>query len=723
MSTISITFKYLGGDTTGGTTVFYEGNLYALTGTVTIPFEDRYLMKVTGADREAQTALSFADTFVANFKDLIPGLRREISGNTVRLTADTGTFTSAVQSGNLYTITSAVDDVFDLAWNVREVESQGNCTTLRYSIDFAVGGAQPYRVTLLNNGNSVLAESWDGQTPIIFDAQRGFRTRILLRDFNGDEIVEEFTTAYRLQPQDFDVQVRSFVNSSDVIVQQNVFREGTFTEDEPITFSLVGFNTPVEDVVDWQQSNVFAGIIPGVYKLYVKDKYGCYSQWAISVIVNEFDPIPQEEDEARIYFSVSELNSLSFKTEVEFNNENRKNFKTTLSFEEAVRLPHQAIFRFLEGENIQTQFKSSYPFHAITLYKCDGTSEAIPYTMIQENIGIFERVDAIAFAIDQGTTDERIGIYFDGGNVYDPVTEEVIGLSPYFQNLPEWAVSGDIIEVESSTTSYGARTITAGRQAALFDQDRNTLYFEVDGVLGENEIPVIVEARYNRQPYNVFRFDFTMFDGSGYVRIEPGFDENNIDLNNVRVSENFTVLDDTEHWAEVRWYLNRSVGEAVAYDSFEGRMWLQGRLRPFSVGSAETLDADDQTRSLDQDQRLGFRFDVKLLEPRKWNKLLLASAIGNRGTFIIEDLSLVRTSSPEQEELGLTNKSNIVVEFAAALETSKTAPTNPVIDVPIGTPEEPQEPVDFNGIYMASVFDRSVLIKMPDGRFWIPFRV
>ena len=652
---------------------------------------------------DAFTALQFGTVFDGVYRSTINGPNQlrmyEAVGNNVALTSNTGTWNSVSYNGDMFGFTVDIVDTEnpaekELRYSQDPLE-RGDCQTTKWLFSFADGGRAPYRLVDSANEN-ILFENWNGFDDKYLDFERGKMHTGQLRD-EDDEVIGTYLiySPQNILNADFTTEQRNFINTSDLIITQRVVRTNTGadidqfgnpTPGDRINYALAQFVPGVGvdlNALVWQQSNIFAGLVPGRYKLYIRDKYECVISRDLQI--NEFDPtISLEPGEPTDYFSITEFNSLSFKRDVEWNCEIRKNYETTLSYEEAVCLPYQAVFKFPLDTTIQTQFKSSYPYHIVTLYKCDGTQENIPHTRIQENISIIERVNAKFFRYNDGNED-LIGVYFEGGDLFDE-QGDTIGDSPYFQVLPTWAQTGRVVELfTESGLTFGARTIV---QTDLYDGQRNVLFMVVDGTLGslEDIEDGIIQVRYNRHPYDVYRFDFQMHDGSGFIVIEPGFDENSIVQNEIRVSETFEVLKDcrSEKWIVAEWYLDRSIGEAVAYDSFKGEMWMQARLRPISVGNAETLDADDQTRSIDQDEKLNMRLTANILEPKKWRKLGLASAIGNRGEFIIEDLPLVRTTAMSQEELGQTNKSNVEIEFAYAAETPRTRPDEQVLDIGVG---------------------------------------
>lgn len=682
----------------------FNGNQssYILGGTL-FPSQTQFFQitqNQNAADASERTALSYGDRFNRQFSLALTGVNYqqsnmvEVNGNIVTIEVQEGEFITATSTSDYFDTSFSVEnDASGVTPRVDHIlTGNGDCDTIEVQVVYGQGGNAPYRV-IDNRNETVINGNWDGLTTFNFDSPRGQTVSYRVVDQVDFEIGRIFITGpSKVLKTDFTHEVRNASTSSDIVVNQIVSRANT----GPIEYAIQLGDSAVSP---YQVSNIFGGISAPefgdpafIYTLYIRDVYGCVI--TKTIVVEGLDPtISLGDREFEVTFEISELNSLSFKRGAEaFDYEYRKNYNTALSYEEEMQLPYQAKFRFAPGQNIYTQFRSSYPFHAITLFKCDGTRSAIDHELIAQNMDVIEKVDAYIFPLEGTFTDldgnltSGFGVYFNGGNRYEPNTDNAFEQHNYVSVLPEWAEVGFGVDMGT----LGFRQII---QTALYDEERRTPYFVVDGIIGE-EAFTQVQVRFNRHDYNVYRCEFNIDEigpgNLGYLVFEPGYTETQVDRNNLHWSESFGVLDDPSKYLRIEWYLNRNVGKAIFDERMASYLWVIGQLRPISLESnAETLQADDRRRSRDQNEELGMRMNALIMEPKVWRKLAMASALGNQGEFIVEKLNLIRTSGVTQDELGNSNRSNLEVEFAVGPDTPNTRTTDPVIDIPIGDPTDP----------------------------------
>jgi len=689
MSTIAITFNTQpldGGQDTPGTIEFkltINGVPYILRETLrdaasTYLYFEYFQWNSFQAESDATQALYYRTAFNRDHKNVggTKNVSASIVDNVITISANNGVFSDFSYDGDYLVLGHEINNTLQETQKtfIYSKAGTGDCDDIDYTASSATGGTAPYR--LFANGANIFT-GWDGATPQPFQLARTLNYTGGLYDSLG-VLIKSFSevTTKKLEPSDFKAYMTYYegYGYSDVTIETVVARPGT---------------TPLEYALDdgaWQSSNIFGGVLAGLHVFKVRDKFGC----SVSNNFEIYDSTSIEPEEREVYFTISEYNSLSFYRDDKHSVLVRKNYGNTPSFKEAVGLPKIAKFCFPITSSIATKFNSSYPLHNVTLHKWDGTKQDIPFLMIQENLGVTERVDCKLFpvqevlsTIDGGTVviNNGIGIYFDGGNKYEPQTSTVIDASPYTSGLPSWAKKGNFVAVQGLGTFEILDT-------ELYDEDRGVTYFRIEGTLTEQS--GIIEAKFDRHPYNVFRFDFDMSDvhaQGNYIRIEPGYDVDGtfmIDRKNLYKSEPFFVLSDTSKYLKIAWHAFRNLGEMIFIDNMESEMWVKGKIRPFPANNSEFDDGDDQARSIDQESYLRMRATIPVMTPKQWRKFDLVGAIGSRGEIFIEDMKLIKIKGIDHDELGDTNISNITCEFAYSGEGPNEGQQDPVLDVTTG---------------------------------------
>lgn len=520
----------------------------------------------------------------------------------------------------------------------------------------ATGGNGSYKLIL--NGDEIFS-GWDGNIDLDFDLERG-------KSYSGHlyDSVNRLIKSVTIRPSrllalgDFKIEQEIKSNATDITVVTVTEVKGT----TPLEYSLEdegGVST------DWGASNIFPGLFPGLYKIHIRDRFGCSITKQIEVY--EFTD-PEGENDLIRYFSISNFNSLSFREKITFDFENRPNFENTLSYEEKVGRAYQTIFKFPATSVVKTQFKSSYPIHVCTLLKSDGTKQSLALEMIQKNLGTVEKVDCKIFPlvytfqlIGGGTINSSNGtaVYFEGGTNYEPDSETPDPenpTSPYNGGLPPWATVGNSVTFDGIGTHEIVET-------DLYDEERGVMYFRIANTVGA-EVSEKIQVTYNRHPYNLFRMDFSMQNIPDHAKvvIEAGWDFDQIERR--FDSEVFKLLEDPEDHLKITWRSDVNFDDMVFSDGIDCEMWIKGRIRPFPIGESTVKRGDDRTRSLKQRHRVGQRLEIPLMSPNQWDKLCLASGIADDGEFRIENMLLILTSPPEfDEELGDTNLSLISAEY------------------------------------------------------------
>ncbi len=624
-----------------------------------------------------------------------PSDRRNISvsvnGNIVTLDAALGTFHDGAYTGDILEVVAfTINNTTQTTPKTFTYEKTnvGDCNTEEYRATSATGGVGPYRLTF---GNTDVFTGWDGASNQLFTLNRGVVYSGALYDANGDIVrTLSIIPSPNLQASDFGITQIPFVGYADLTVNTLTSRNGT---------------TPLEYRIGsgvWGTDNTFGGITPGTYTISIRDVYGCEVSKTVSVLDATGGVAENRED----FFTISEYNSLGFYKEVNHSDEVRANYGNTAAGMERVGVPKIIPFSFPNSSKTYTQFFSSFPYHNVTLYRRGLSALPIQIFEIQQNLGVVERVDCKTFAVNEsletieGTEEQFLGtgIYFDGGQQYEPNTNNPLDdpNSPYTSEtaLPSWAKTGALVSLDG----IGAFTIT---QSDLYDETRDVSFFLIDAALGETN--TIVQAAFDRHPYNAFQFEIPMSsvpEEGAYVRIEPGTDVNNIDQRFVHRSFWFHRISDTSNFIKFKWYAGRNLGNMLFINNIQHELWAKGRIFPFPQGSSETSDADDRTRSVDQQAYLRLRVELPMVSAYHWRKLDLARSIGSRGTFLIQDMEVIGINIPEVELVGDTNTFSVIMEVAFATENTAIAQEDPVIDTGTGlvVPGAPlgsgREPVD-----------------------------
>ncbi|AGO47388.1 structural protein [Cellulophaga phage phi19:1] len=561
-----------------------------------------------------------------------------VAYNQIAIESKVGVFLDAETDSNVagleYKIDTTIPVVDKLLLAITK-QSTGDCSGVNYTA-IATGGTKPY--TLRVNNGALLSSNWDGSL-LSFSLSRGTLHGVKITDATGDQNTQTANVPRNLNASEFTVsQVLSNGATNLSIANTNVVSGTT-----PITYSI--------DNVDYQTSTDFIGLPDDTYTIRIKDTYGCITTKEV-VVLNEVIPVEEEATQYNHLF-VSNFNSIAFSPKETFSAFNKKNFDNTLSYSEYIKADNSITQQFIEGDvdsyGIGTQFQSSYPYNKITIHNCDGSKVDIPSIMIQENIGTYEKVDCMLFPVSTG-----IGVYFDGGSAYDPNTDTVIGASDYISALPDWAVSGERVEI----TNFGVKEIIGFG----YDSDLDRNYFIVSGSIGSITASKI-QVKYDIQEYNLFEFylNMSLVSNKAVITIEGGFSFN--EINKTWVSECIEKIEDTDEHLLIRWSSYKNVGEMVFASGIQGVMRIKGKIRAYAKGESEVSETDSGSYPLRQSATLGQRVSIPYATPKIWDKLNAVSGISIVGTLTINGIELVRNSEIEQEEKGDSNISEVTMTF------------------------------------------------------------
>lgn len=593
----------------------------------------QYVGNQSGDD--ARIAANFATSFNRDYRNVggNGNIYATVSGKVVTITANNGTFNSASYNGNMMTVSNVIENVEPIPSLAALVSytNNGNCSTIDWDA-VAAEGVPPYKITY--NGATVI-ENWNGNN-FQFPVNRGGLATIVISDEANQTKKFTTTVARNLKIGEFKERFTQYDGYSDIEIEET--NPVAFTT--PIEYSLTDLGESTG--LDYQESNSFSGVLPGQYLLWVKDKYGCEVNKTIEV--RELEQNGSNEQINR--FFVPEGNSLIFSDDVQYGGNVRKNyFNTTTREENTIGKRHQITQKFFEGHEIATRFMSSYPFHVVTLWNCDRTKKDISVATVQTNLGSKEKVDCKLFNVTDG-----IGVYFDGGNEYEPNTTTIINSSDYNGGTPDWAVIGQLITIDG----LGAKYITGEG----FDENRG-YYFTVEGITTD-DLESKVQTTFNKHEYNLFDFFLYMTDitKTGYIRIEYGYDFDNI-VGAVK-SEVIEKVSDDEKYHFIKWGDSKNKGDMV-YQSFpQPFVLLEGKMDNIYPNESETSRGDSKSYSLDQESFLNFSFKTTGISRKMANKLNIAA-----GTeyFEINNVPLLKSATSSIESVGSTNLKSWYCEF------------------------------------------------------------
>jgi len=583
------------------------------------------------------SAVNYAAAFNRDFKNVggTNNLNATVTGNNIiTITSVLGQFISASETSNYAGLSFAVNNqplVAPIVLTVTQTNT-GDCNNINYNITASGGNG----IFELRRNSNVLLNGWDGSTQVVQITREVGVSLIRVIDGLGSIVDRSIVSVRKLNASEFNVNQIQLIGSADL----SIINTNPVLNTEPIEYSLNG--------TDYQIDSNFTGILEGDYTLYIKDKFGCVVQKTI-VILSFIDPTIENRYDI---LKASNFNSISYSPITDFRVK-KKNYENTLSYSEFVKMPYSFGHKFttddIEGLGIGTQFQSSYPFHVITLHKCNGNKVNINSILIQKNLGSTERVDCELIPIPEG-----IGVFFNGGNSYEPNTSTITGASPHQQFLPDWAELGQFVSIQS----LGVKEIIGFGYA--IDLDRQ--YFIVSGVLSASNSD-IVQVKYDVQKYNILEFYLNPNDlnNKGFLTIEAGYEFNQIDKS--LVSEPIELIEDSQELLKIEWSGFKNMGDMVFVSGITGIMRIEGKIRAYPKGDSELSETDTGSYPLSQKSTMGQRVLIPLTTPKLWDKINDISGISLGGNLFINGLELVRNKAIEIEEQGDSNVSEVTIDF------------------------------------------------------------
>ncbi len=434
--------------------------------------------------------------------------------------------------------------------------------------------------------------------PFTYDFLRGVETTINIADGDGNTASKIVSLPNKLSAANTSINV---INSpSGATVNITVLQTTGLT----LEYSL--------DNVTFQSSNIYSGLAPGNFTVYIKDQFGCS-------ISKQFTITSFEEVGTGIGIDIpyadlpSKSNSIRFKKLVTWGIcGNYKNDENTLSYEVDVPLVDIEFQKFQSCDtNIPTQIKSNFQNIEVKVVKCDLSEDIIPVVKKTAFIGLKDKRDAIKYNLGNGLT----GIYFNSGNKYNYDTNEIEDVYALNGALPEWVSDGNYVVIDN--VWYLIEDI-------LFDETKLAEVIVISNVYTGVEINVIAGSIYNLFNYEDYEF---YIDMSVYLdkKIQVKITETDPKFETVTfISEILDIKTEQVNTIEIVYFngdntdINYSTGIQhkirVPYISKKGK----------SEDESEVHDTDTNSILLSASLREGDEFIFEPQSKEMWRKTMIA---------------------------------------------------------------------------------------------------
>ncbi len=460
---------------------------------------------------------------------------------------------TAISSGNITSaeVNPAAEDDASVSIIDYEADPANRCEQALANVE-AAGGNDLYNVYLKPSMTLVASAV---ASPFQLDVFRGDNREFRVTDTTGffiGEITSEAPWILSLDSKFLTLTITNLSSGTTVNISI-VFRNNDIL---PYTYSLTG--------VVYQSENVFTGLSPDTYTLYVKDAFGCIK--TTTFIVDGVTEITET------ILRISEINALRFALIEE---DAKKNHKNTLSCFELKRLTYPFYHRYLSTDPIVTQFKTNAQYINVYALEKDGTQTAILPLKMTDNIGIDAKSTSTYFDLGE----ERSAIYFGVVDILNPLTDAVIETTDFGFTLPEWANTvGNYVTIEG----IGQVPIDSIGYSEFYD----SFVLEFDIAYTGAPVERKLAAIYNKQPYEVYEAtaDMSLMPELFNIIIEVGADVDNIDFQ--YISEKIKSVTDSDRLLEIFYSDDENKGDMVYQTDIVHKMLLEGAVD--YIGESET---------------------------------------------------------------------------------------------------------------------------------------
>jgi hypothetical protein len=260
---------------------------------------------------------------------------------------------------------------------------------------------------------------------------------------------------------------------------------------------------------DWQVSANFENVLANTYTAYVRDDLGALIA-SDPFIVGTIPPA--EADKPVAYFDIPSSNPLRMVKDIDFNCGVIPNWQNALfaklldtQFPNVEKRYYNQLIT--DCDNIVTQVHSNYEVAEVKLVDCDDNEIILPLELKQTYVGLEDLRDCSFKQIsspNDPTTNGRTLVYFSGGDVYDPDTEEVTQTNYIVtKSLPKFAEFGTLFTITGTNNLNG----TYKPIKSVYDSKTGYWGIALDQpYIGGDATTGQVKTLYNEQDYNVYEY-------------------------------------------------------------------------------------------------------------------------------------------------------------------------------------------------------------------------
>ena len=390
------------------------------------------------------------------------------------------------------------------------------------------------------------------------------------------------------------------------------------------------------DGINFQSSNSFEVNTNGQYEITAIDDLGCQKSAFVTVDLEERKGAP--------YFDIEITNPLRL---VDQNFTGIKNISNQLAADYNIPNVEDRFFRqpFKIGDIIRTQFKSNYSDHEVRVYNCGNLIETITPVLKIENTNRLDKRDVLIRA----GAPNKINVAFPQGNIYDPITNDVI--DTYFQSdgrLPSFVRVGMLLTFNAPTL-----TGTFEVEEIIFDETLQSWVAVITATILGSETAVQVLSTYNLEEYNIYEFELTYPEGQYHIEI-VATDDNALYPDVLWESEPFFFSDDIEV-VTIDYSSNVNQSLIDYRTDIEFRLCVPGRFAKYQPTTESETFKDDLGNLYLQKNTYNRMWEVETSLIPWWlaEKLIIAS---KHKILKIDGISVVNSETPEvTDRLGERN--------------------------------------------------------------------